>query len=91
MQQVEEAFQINLKTCELLQLVIKKISFRNLVVILSGVRFVGMRTFVFIFVVVVFRFLLIRDLLCPALTCFLIVFYCFFQDLFRRFLPGCYI
>ena len=50
--------------------------------LLSGVRFLGMRVFLFLLVVdvvVVFlRFLLIRDLLRPAPTCFLIVFYTVF-------------
>ena len=52
--------------------------------LLSGVRFFGMRTFVFLFLVVVvvvvavFRFLPIRDLLRPAPTCFLIVFFTVF-------------
>ena len=43
--------------------------------LLNGIRFFGMRTFVFLFLVVVghFHFLLIRDLLHPAPTCFLIV------------------
>ena len=51
--------------------------------LLSGVRFCGMRAFVFLFIVVVvvvdlFRFLLIWDLLRPAPTCFLIVFFTVF-------------
>ena len=53
--------------------------------LLSGVRFCGMRAFVFLFLVVVvvvvvalFRFLLIWDLLRPAPTCFLIVFFTVF-------------
>ena len=49
--------------------------------LLSGVRFLGMRVFLFLVVVdvVVFRrFLLIRDLLRPAPTYFLIVFFTVF-------------
>ena len=51
--------------------------------LLSGVRFCGMTAFVFLFLVVVvvvalFRFLLIWDLLRPAPTCFLIVFFTVF-------------
>ena len=55
--------------------------------LLSGVRFFGMRAIVFLFLVVVvvvvvvvavFRFLLIWDLLRPAPTCFLIVFFTVF-------------
>ena len=48
--------------------------------LLSEVRFFGMRAFVFLFLVAVavFRFLLIRDLLRPAPTFFLIVFFTVF-------------
>ena len=73
-------------SCELLQLVINSKSFRTIVKkleqFLSGVRFFGMKIFVFLFVVVAFfRFLLILDLLRPVPTCFLIVlFTVFFKD-----------
>ena len=49
----------------------------------GGARFFGMRTFVFLFVVVTFfRFLLNWNLLRPATTCFLIVFFTVFQGFF---------
>ena len=53
---------------------------------LSGVRLFGMKTFVFLFVVVAFfRFLLILDLLRPASTCFLSSFLLCFSRLVSAF------